>query len=173
MASNVRIIEINDRLNSTTIYDYADCDVQFLKEIEYSKFYEDFLYKNLPCVIRNISSHWECSTKWIKSDSIDYDYFINNYSDLEAPVADCSKIAYNAQTKQILTVDDFMKYLESKERDSLLYLKDWHLKRLCPNDDFYEVPSIFGSDWLNEYAQDHNEDDFMFVYIGPKDSWYA
>ncbi|KAI8435730.1 hypothetical protein MSG28_003973 [Choristoneura fumiferana] len=86
---------------------------------------------------------------------------MNNFSQLEAPVADCDKIVYNAQTKQILTVIDFMKYLESEERDTLLYLKDWHLKKLRPNDNFYEVPSIFGSDWLNEYAQDHNEDDFM------------
>ncbi|KAI8428085.1 hypothetical protein MSG28_002363, partial [Choristoneura fumiferana] len=162
MASDLREIEINDCLSSTSIYDYADCDIQIVKDIEYEKFYEDFLYKNLPCVIRNTSSHWECSTKWMKSDSIDCDYFMNNFSQLEAPVADCDKIVYNAQTKQILTVIDFMKYLESEERDTLLYLKDWHLKKLRPNDNFYEVPSIFGSDWLNEYAQDHNEDDFIW-----------
>lgn len=125
----------------------------------------------MPCIIRNISSNWECSTTWVKDDTINYNYFIDKYSDLYAPVADCGTIAYNAQSKNDLKITDYMTYLKTREREKLLYLKDWHLRRLCPDDNFYDVPIIFGSDWLNEYAQDHQEDDYMFVYIGPSGSW--
>ncbi|XP_063376463.1 2-oxoglutarate and iron-dependent oxygenase JMJD4 [Cydia fagiglandana] len=165
-------IEINECLDSTHTYKYTGCDVSILpKDIEYSKFYKNYIYNNLPCIIRNISSNWECSTTWVKDDTINYGHFIDKYGDLKAPVADCGTIAYNAQTKNDLNVSDYMMYLKTKEREKLLYLKDWHLRRLRPDDNFYEVPVIFGSDWLNEYAQDHQEDDFMFVYIGPSGSW--
>ncbi|XP_061707424.1 2-oxoglutarate and iron-dependent oxygenase JMJD4-like [Cydia pomonella] len=165
-------IEINECLDNTHRYKYAGCDISILpKDIEYSKFYKDYIYNNLPCIIRNISSNWECSTTWVKDDTINYNYFIDKYSDLYAPVADCGTIAYNAQSKNDLKITDYMTYLKTREREKLLYLKDWHLRRLCPDDNFYDVPIIFGSDWLNEYAQDHQEDDYMFVYIGPSGSW--
>ncbi|XP_045536113.1 2-oxoglutarate and iron-dependent oxygenase JMJD4 [Papilio machaon] len=70
-----------------------------------------------------------------------------------------------------MKVQDYMSYLKNSKRDKLLYLKDWHLRRIKPDDMFYEVPKIFASDWLNEYAQDNKDDDFMFVYIGPEGSW--
>lgn len=38
----------------------------------------------------------------------------------------------------------------------------------------YEVPAYFKSDWLNEFWDDRNDsqnDDYRFVYMGPKGSW--
>lgn len=60
---------------------------------------------------------------------------------------------------------------DSDEPEPQLYLKDWHLKKDMPNYDFYTVPHYFVSDWLNEYCRDKNEDDYMFVYMGPKGTW--
>lgn len=34
----------------------------------------------------------------------------------------------------------------------------------------YETPECFKSDWLNEYCE-HLEDDYQFVYMGPKGTW--
>jgi len=55
----------------------------------------------------------------------------------------------------------------------LLYLKDWHCVRSFPNVPIYEVPRYFASDWLNEYYIAHPElnDDYMFVYMGPTETW--
>ncbi|KAL0274039.1 UNVERIFIED_CONTAM: hypothetical protein PYX00_006567 [Menopon gallinae] len=42
-----------------------------------------------------------------------------------------------------------------------------------PGQGMYRVPGYFASDWLNEYYDLNNQlnDDFRFVYIGPKGSW--
>ncbi|XP_059060553.1 2-oxoglutarate and iron-dependent oxygenase JMJD4 [Achroia grisella] len=154
-------------------FNYDDCvfmELDFNK-LKYDDFFHSCMYKNMPCIIKNVSSTWECTRKWIDSDLINYDHFTDNYGDLEAPVADCNTVTYNAHCKSNMSVDDYVGYLRKSEREKLLYLKDWHLRKIRPNDEFYEVPFIFASDWLNEYALDHKEDDFMFVYIGPEKSW--
>lgn len=55
----------------------------------------------------------------------------------------------------------------------LLYLKDWHCIKTNSNISIYEVPKFFASDWLNEFyiAQPNLNDDYMFVYMGPKGTW--
>lgn len=69
----------------------------------------------------------------------------------------------------------WMNYKETGYSKSmpLLYLKDWHCARNSPNVPIYEIPQYFASDWLNEYYTAHPEldDDYMFVYMGPKDTW--
>ncbi|CAH2104299.1 unnamed protein product [Euphydryas editha] len=140
-------------------------------ELKYDYFFKEHMMRNLPCIIKNITETWKCSQLWIKNNEIDYDYFIDQYGELDAPVADCDKINYNAQCKCDMKVKDYMSYLRSKSREKLLYMKDWHLRRSALDDYFYEVPEIFASDWLNEYAIDHQDDDFMFVYIGAKNTW--
>lgn len=80
-----------------------------------------------------------------------------------------------------------------------LYLKDWHLSRFqiyitinaqcilphCyygnvitflyhrefPEHSVYSTPVFFSSDWLNEYWDTLEVDDYRFVYMGPKGSW--
>ncbi|XP_023951493.2 2-oxoglutarate and iron-dependent oxygenase JMJD4 homolog [Bicyclus anynana] len=139
-------------------------------DIEYANFYSKYMLHNLPCIIKNVSNNWKCSNDWIKNGEINYEYFTREYGELDAPVADCDEINFNAQCKCNMKVKDYMSYLRNKNKEKLLYLKDWHLRRLT-NYNFYDVPIIFASDWLNEYALDNKEDDFMFVYIGPKDTW--
>lgn len=155
-------------------YNYSDCDVSIVdkSDLNYELFFREYMVKNLPCVVKNVSNSWECTGKWSSHNSINYDRIENVYKDLIAPVADCNSISFNSQCKVDMTLGDYIKYLKKSDRDKLLYLKDWHLRRARPNDNFYEVPLFFASDWLNEYAEDKEEDDFMFVYIGPKDSWY-
>lgn len=140
-------------------------------DITYNDFFNNFMIKNLPCLIRNVSLTWGSTHNWIKDNKINYDYFLEVYGDLQAPVADCDSINFNAHNKINMKVRDYFNYFKNAERDKLLYLKDWHLKRLRPNDNFYTVPEIFASDWLNEFANDHEDDDFRFVYIGPENSW--
>ncbi|CAH4006589.1 unnamed protein product [Pieris brassicae] len=144
-------------------------------EMVYEDFYKNFMLNNSPCVIKNVCGNWKAYNEWVLNNEINCKYFIQNYGDYEAPVADCEKIDYNAQCKFTMEVKEFMEYLKHKNKENLLYLKDWHLKaklkQMNVRNDFYKVPEYFASDWLNEYAEDNGEDDFQFVYIGPKDSW--
>lgn len=139
--------------------------------LTYQKFFENHLIKNLPCIVQNVTRSWECTEKWIENNSINYEYLKQTYGDLEAPVADCNEILDYAQRTKNMKVNEFLNYMQITQKNCLLYLKDLHLKKLRPNDNFYVVPKIFSSDWLNEHADDKNEDDFKFVYIGPKSSW--
>lgn len=151
--------------NNSKLITLDECD------ITYNDFFNNFMIRNLPCLIKNVSLSWGSTHNWIKDNKINYDYFLEVYGDLEAPVADCGSINFNAHNKINMKVKDYFNYIKNAERDKLLYLKDWHLKRLRPNDNFYTVPQIFVSDWLNEFANDHGDDDFMFVYVGPQNSW--
>ncbi|KAL4712894.1 hypothetical protein ACJJTC_011964 [Scirpophaga incertulas] len=159
----------NALLSNSKNYENTGIDV-IDKNIKYGNFFENYLMKNLPCIIKNVSGHWECSRRWRIDNEIDYDYLTNVYGDLEAPVADCSELNSNTHCKVNMTVKNYMNYMKHKT-DKLQYLKDWHLKRNRPNDNFYEIPIMFASDWLNEFSDDKTEDDYKFVYIGPKDSW--
>lgn len=168
-------IELNQDLKNFPILEYEEIKIEILdyNKIMYNDFYNNVLLRNQPCLIKNVSLDWECTNKWIENNKINFEYLSYEYGNLEAPVADCGSIKFNAQTKSIMTVGEYISYLKNaSNRKELLYLKDWHLRRLRPKDNFYDVPTIFGSDWLNEFATDNQEDDFMFVYIGPKDSWY-
>ncbi|CAG9784271.1 unnamed protein product [Diatraea saccharalis] len=157
--------------NNVVENNYENCTIETIeKSICYNDFFEKFMMKNLPCIIKEVSVNWECAKKWVNNDTIDYNYISDAYGDFEAPVANCKNVAYNAHCKNNMKVSEYMAYLKIKS-DQLLYLKDWHLRRLKPLDSFYEVPMLFASDWLNEFCEDQHEDDFMFVYIGPKCSW--
>lgn len=166
-------IEIHDVQQNIGNYNYINCSLSHeeYNEICYNSFFERYMLTNFPCIIKNVSADWECTKNWIRDGTINYEYLSNHYGNLEAPVADCDKTVFNSHTKIKMKVSDFMQYLQSDDKKRILYLKDWHLKRERPSENFYEVPIMFASDWLNEYAVDHQEDDFMFVYIGPKDSW--
>jgi len=44
-----------------------------------------------------------------------------------------------------------------------------------PDYSSYSTPVFFQSDWLNEFWDSRTDcsDDYRFVYIGPKGSWYC
>ncbi|NXM99920.1 JMJD4 protein, partial [Sylvia borin] len=95
------------------------------------------------------------------------------------PVASCDLREYNSHPKEQLPFKEFLEYWREYIRNGhsssrgCLYLKDWHLSRsgLIPKfqqQDVYTTPVYFSSDWLNEYWDAVAEDDFRFVYMGPK-----
>lgn len=48
---------------------------------------------------------------------------------------------------------------------TLLFYRDF------PEHNVYTTPVFFSSDWLNEYWDTLEVDDYRFVYMGPKGSW--
>lgn len=47
----------------------------------------------------------------------------------------------------------------------LFFIRDF------PEHNVYTTPVFFSSDWLNEYWDTLEVDDYRFVYMGPKGSW--
>lgn len=156
-------------------HDYSDWSIDCANlqqcSLDFIDFFNNYMLKNIPCLIKNVTDNWKCASQWVKGDQINYDHLIEEYGDLIVPVADCKNIQFNAQCKSDMKVHQYIEYLQSTTDSRILYLKDWHLQRSRPDDKFYEVPQYFILDWLNEFSIDNQEDDFMFVYIGPKGSW--
>lgn len=145
--------------------------------LSYNSFFKDYLLKNLPCKIKDISQFWECGKYWVKESYPAFQYLEEKYGHSKTVVYDCKQKYFNSQKCENSLFSDFLKYwqkyIESNynEQMPLLYLKDWHLKNQFPKDNFYEVPLYFASDWLNEYLCENNKDDYRFVYMGPKGTW--
>lgn len=92
------------------------------------------------------------------------------------PVANCNKTNYNSHKKSNMKFSEYLKYLRKKELnqiDETLYLKDWHFQKQS-NYKAYDLPIFFEIDWMNEYwdSREKDNDDYRFLYLGPKGSWY-
>lgn len=138
-------------------------------DITYSQFFQQFIMKNQPCLIKNVSNEWESSKLWITDDGhLNFAYLQSKYGETEVTVYNCKE-----KERIVMKFLDFLDYWAKHEKDEekSLYLKDWHLKNQAPNDEFYQVPIFFASDWLNEYLVDSSKDDYRFVYMGGKGTW--
>lgn len=174
-------IEIGDTSVEPSHYnDFEDKISELSQDIPYEDFFQGYLLTNRPCKINKfVTEFWECRTNWLTGSKPNLFYFREYCGDAEVPVADCREREYNSQKKKMYTLHKYLDYLEEYISESHpstkpnLYLKDWHLTRDYPNLAFYRVPKYFASDWLNEYFTSRSDlnDDYRFVYIGPKGSW--
>lgn len=148
--------------------------------LSYDEFFTRYLVPNRPCIFTSRTTEkWSCRRQWVLDGTPDIDALSLLFGDCIVPVADCNKKYYNAQFKDDMKMGDYLDYWTEfinksyPESMPLLYLKDWHCAREFPNAPIYEVPQYFASDWLNEYymANPEFEDDYMFVYMGPKGTW--
>ncbi|XP_034190454.1 jumonji domain containing 4 [Osmia lignaria lignaria] len=177
----LRELEIkNNRLcteKNTAIIDWID---YVNTSITYDEFFSKYINLNKPCIFKsNITENWSCRRQWNLDGAPDFDVLDILYGNCVVPVADCNKKYYNSQSKDDMEMKDYLnywtEYAKSNYSDSmpLLYLKDWHCPKLFPNAPMYNVPEYFASDWLNEYyiANPELNDDYRFVYMGPKGTW--
>lgn len=154
-----------------------------VSNLSYDAFFSEFMTKNLPVLITGISNHWECMN-WVAStsgnasdDKMNFEYLKQKINPTQTvPVANCSKVYFNSHEKIEMRFDEFLTYWQQPQpidgdSKELLYLKDWHLRNSQPDYHFYKTPNYFASDWLNEYCDEKNSDDYRFVYMGPKGTW--
>lgn len=146
--------------------------------LTYNEFFP-FMVHNRPVIITGLSQRWLCSQKWLRNGRIDLESLKSQFKDRMVPVSNCSKQYFNSHEKKEISLHEHLSWWSKlmaspdHQEEELFYLKDWHLQREEEGYDnaFYEVPLYFGSDWLNEYLMATGEDDFRFVYMGPKGSW--
>lgn len=148
-------------------------------------FVENFLLRNTPCLLEeSFTSFWKSRKFWQQNGQPDLIYLDSEFGDANVSVADCSSIQFLSHTKTTWKLSDYLSYwrklhnfekdgTESLQEKGLLYLKDWHFTRDYPSYNAYTIPIMFQSDWLNEVWDQRVdiEDDYRFVYMGPKGTW--
>ena len=147
-------------------------EIQHLNDINYNDFFINYMIPNLPVLVKNVSINWKCN-EWIQDNRINIKILCQKFDkNHEVPVADCSKRYFDSHEKFQMKFCDFLNYWDGLENlgkdelnEKLYYLKDWHLKKEMPEYIFYEVPSIFASDWLNEYLTDVKKDDYVLIFL--------
>lgn len=173
-------IEIEEKLkkimNSETLLEMTEVDC-INTSLTYNEFFKNYILTNVPCKIENICESWKCSKYWVEQNKPNFYYLASKYGQCKTVIYDCKKKHFNSQKCENKIFCEFLKYWQDYINSNynqdfpLFYLKDWHLKNQFPYDNFYEVPLYFYSDWLNEYLCSNNEDDYRFVYMGPKGTW--
>ncbi|KAM5309252.1 2-oxoglutarate and iron-dependent oxygenase JMJD4 isoform 4-T4 [Glossophaga mutica] len=145
----------------------------------YSDFFKGYLLPNLPCVFSSaFTEGWGSRRHWVTpSGKPDFDYLLQNYGDVVVPVANCGVQEYNSNPKEHMPLRDYISYWKEfiqghySSPRGCLYLKDWHLCRDASAKGIFTLPVYFSSDWLNEYWDTLDVDDYRFIYMGPTGTW--
>ncbi|KAM7535841.1 hypothetical protein Aperf_G00000091761 [Anoplocephala perfoliata] len=147
------------------------------RRCSYADFYTKFLYQNFPCLFTDDHTNsWPARSKWNKGDSINIDAILKPFLGQELCVANCEEFEFGTHPTLTMSTESYLSYWKSFSKCDdmkLLYLKDWHYFRGRSFNEFYKLPAFFSSDWLNEFSDFRTDcnDDFRFVYIGPKGTW--
>ena len=152
-----------------------------VENLSYNEFFDRFMVKNIPVLITGIADQWECMNWTTKSTNnrVNFEYLAKKIDNTQiVPIANCNKVYFNSHEKCEMPFKEFLDYWQKRQdapeenaAKDLFYLKDWHLRRNQPDYPFYTTPIYFASDWLNEYCEEKNCDDYRFVYMGPKGTW--
>ncbi|XP_040829655.1 2-oxoglutarate and iron-dependent oxygenase JMJD4 isoform X1 [Ochotona curzoniae] len=153
--------------------------IQAPETFSYADFFRGFLLPNLPCVFsRAFTEAWGSRRRWVTpAGKPDLDHLLRKYGDALVPVANCGVREYNSNPKEYMVLRDYISYWKDyiqrgySSPRGCLYLKDWHLCRDSSAEDVFILPVYFSSDWLNEFWDALDVDDYRFVYAGPTGTW--
>ncbi|XP_011216405.2 2-oxoglutarate and iron-dependent oxygenase JMJD4 [Ailuropoda melanoleuca] len=145
----------------------------------YADFFKGYLLPNVPCVFSSaFTERWGSRRRWVTPDGKpDFEHLLRNYGDVVVPVANCGVQEYNSNPKEHMLLRDYISYWKDyiqggySSPRGCLYLKDWHLCRDSSAEDVFTLPVYFSSDWLNEYWDALDVDDYRFIYMGPTGTW--
>ncbi|RUS84842.1 hypothetical protein EGW08_007383 [Elysia chlorotica] len=159
--------------------------VVYLSELpSHDELFRSIFLKNQLCIVGpQLTAGWQSRQLWVSEDGTpDFDYIRKNFGDAVGPVADCNGEEFSAHPKTSMKVAEFIYYWRQYKAEGYpsttrcLYLKDWHFSKRFPTYRAYTTPTFLCSDWLNEFydtagSELGGEDDYRFVYMGPKGSW--
>lgn len=170
------MFEIDANLGVSTNIDNTKNIIRFDKnDLSYNDFFKEFMSQNKCCIVQNITESWGASNSWITGGDINFNYLRTQYGSFSVNVYNCCEREFNSQKSYDTIFSNYLDYFESschgaESCDKLDYLKNWHLQ-LKTDNNFYNVPIYFASDWLNEYYIECLNDDYRFIYMGPKNTW--
>jgi len=186
----INTIEINFDFNKEPVNHLENEQSQYkdfpriAHDLQYSAFFEKYLFQNQPVIFSNqVTREWRSIQDWSTSEGVPNLNFFETIIDQESlvPVSDCNKKFFNSQECSEESFASYVKYWQRytqsySETEPCKYLKDWHFHRDNKQKYIaYRTPKYFCSDWLNEWWENRTdseqENDYRFVYIGPKGSW--
>lgn len=125
----------------------------------YEEFLKNHLIPNKPCIIGpSFTSSWKANKEWIVANDTNghegkqhqprykpnYKHLCQQYGAAQGQVARCNKRHFTDQERTEMSFADFCaKWQEEDGKPSLDYLKDLHLQKTFPDDEFYTVPDLF------------------------------
>ena len=190
--NTIDIVQITTT-TSKTKYKKKD-GVKFLSREEFQK---EYIYKNIPCLIRSIPEFQTVTQLWKSSSNptstINTDWFCqkvgkdtmvpirynttNNNTNNDIGLDDEGR-SMECQTKYISMLEWIQQQQQQQPPNGNDYLKDWHLQQFLEQqqqqqeEELYQVPSIFPNDLFHQFLRNYTIDksDYRFVYWGPKTS---
>lgn len=165
--------------DTTSVIDDVDAG-----NLSYYNFCENYMYPNIPVMIRGLSDTWECCDDWVRQDSStgqsvpNQSHIIQHYGSdvitVHAQPMDgfqCPQQRPETSITYDMTVADYMKWWKNYNaqchgdesfKEPLLYLKDWKFVSKHPESGIYTCPHFFADDWLN----DAKHASYKFIYLG-------
>ncbi|KNC29011.1 putative JmjC domain-containing protein 4 [Lucilia cuprina] len=112
-----------------------------ITELSYNYFYWQYMERNYPVILKDVSTQWECRLNWLKaqtqdltltekndnkfekpkvnSNIINYDYLREKIGNCQVPVANCNREYFNSHAKCEMLFYDFLHYWQEKQNDLL------------------------------------------------------
>ncbi|XP_060064308.1 2-oxoglutarate and iron-dependent oxygenase JMJD4-like [Ylistrum balloti] len=151
-------------------------------DITYDDFFQQYLLQNRPCIFSSeLTQGWFSRRDWVDkaTGKPDLTFLKEQFGDAVTPVADCGQKKFSSHCKEEMMMSEFLDYWKRYISEGYpcsqkcLYLKDWHFTKAFPSYSAYSTPEYFLSDWMNEFwdSRADTDDDYRFVYMGPKGSW--
>ncbi|KAI4336191.1 hypothetical protein L6164_014747 [Bauhinia variegata] len=169
------------------------------KEMTYNEFVKRYMEKNQPVVLTGLMNGWRACKDWVTCEGQpNLQFFSTHFGVSKVQVADCGTREFTDQKRQEMSVSEFIEHwlsnsasqcsneTQTRNDQSVLYLKDWHFVKEYPEYLAYITPVFFCDDWLNLYLDNYRMhtdpdayqenyeiccSDYRFVYMGVKGSW--
>jgi hypothetical protein len=111
------------------------------KEISYDDFFGSYMRPNLPCVIKDVTSTWEASSKWLNDHTVNLEYLKRNYGSCDVTIYNCNDRYFNSQRTESCKFASFLDGWGC-ERSNSQYLKDWHLEEYFQRRQLLPSPGV-------------------------------
>eukprot|EP01062_Namystynia_karyoxenos_P048871 TRINITY_DN37344_c0_g1_i4.p1 TRINITY_DN37344_c0_g1~~TRINITY_DN37344_c0_g1_i4.p1 ORF type:complete len:272 (+),score=70.88 TRINITY_DN37344_c0_g1_i4:60-818(+) len=152
-------------------------------EMDASRFFDQCLMPNRPCVVHGATAGWRAQREWAAADgAVDIAAVARAAGDLEAlaPVTECDSEAQRHECRR-MALRDFFAAWGDRQGSLRLYLKDWHWQQALQEaeGEWYAVPPWLTADWLNRYCAEERAGhrfgdgvgDYRFCYVGQQGSF--
>ena len=182
--------DMNDDDNFSRDFSMCDKTIEFdnvdASNLSYDNFCANYMYRNIPVVVKGLSDTWSCSNDWVVQDpatgqfvpnlSHFLQYYGNDMITVHAQSIEgfqCPQQRPETSSTHNMTVAEYIMWWNKHQgrnhateccEETLFYLKDWKLLSSHPNADVYTCPQFFCDDWLN----DAKNGSYKFVYLGRK-----
>lgn len=134
----------------------CDIEIPYYETVPtYEEFWKSHLIPNTPCVIGpSLTENWTSRKEWIvpTGNTLEnepqfkpnYKYLRDHFGSATGQVAKCDERHFTDQERIEMKIKDFVDIWEGDDgKESVYYLKDLHLMKMFPEDNFYHVPTLF------------------------------